>query len=226
MKKIIGLLTTILIFFALGNSLQAQFYPYNPKLGQKIQTDVAGETADRGFILHFEVTAANAVAASNTGVLAAVTDTGAAQLIPADSLTNPAVPRNITATAGGTAGDIGAVSVIVWGKDYANTSIVDTLTAFTVNTAGTIQGTLAFASIDSVYLPAHDGTGATTAIGWGDKLGLPLKLSHNTVLFAFLDNTLEGTAPTIVVDSAVLSKNTADLNSALNGKKVDIYLIY
>jgi hypothetical protein len=70
-----------------------------------------------------------------------------------------------------------------------------------------------------------DGTGATISIGWGDKLGLPLKLSHNTVLFAFLNNTLEGTAPTVTVSSSVLSSNTIDLNSALNGTKVDVYLI-
>jgi hypothetical protein len=222
MKKVI-LIALMLIF---AQVLSAQFYPYNPNLGQKIQTDVTGTNLDRGFITHFEVSASNAVAASTTGVLAAVTDTGAYQIIPADSLTDPAVPRNITATAGGTAGDIADSSqVVIWGKDYAGTSITDSLTSFTENTAGTIQGTLAFASIDSVYLPVMDGTGATISIGWGDKLGLPLKLSHNTVLFAFLNNTLEGTAPTVTVSSSVLSSNTIDLNSALNGTKVDVYLI-
>lgn len=221
MKKIFSLA----LFVIFSQVLFGQFYPFNPNMGQKIQTDVSGVTLDRGFISHFEVSAVNAVAASNTGVLAAITDTGAAQTILAASLTDPSVPRNITATAGGTAADIAAVSVIVWGKDYANSSIADTLTAFTVNTAGTIQGTLAFKSIDSVYIPLHDGTGATTAIGWGDKLGLPLKLSHNTVIFAFLGNTKEGTAPTVVANATVLSRNTIDLNSALNGSKVDAYLI-
>jgi hypothetical protein len=126
---------------------------------------------------------------------------------------------------GGTAGDIKAISVIVYGKDYANSAVRDTLPAFTVNTAGTVQGTLAIKTVDSVYIPVHDGTGATTAIGWGDKLGIPYKLNHNTVLFAFLNNTKEGTAPTVVTNSSVLSKNTIDLNSALNGTKVDVYLI-
>lgn len=222
MKRQLNFLIIILFAFFFTN-INAQKYPFNPA-GQKIKTDVSSANLDRGFIGHFEVVAAKADAASNTGVHAAVTDTGAGQTVKT-SITSPDVPRNITATAGGTAGDIKAISVIVYGKDYSNTAVRDTLPAFTVNTAGTVQGTLAFKTVDSVYIPVHDGTGATTAIGWGDKLGLPYKLTHNTVLFAFLNNTKEGTAPTVVTNSSVLSKNTIDLNSALNGTKVDVYLI-
>lgn len=221
MKKQLNFLIIILFAFVFTN-INAQS-PYNPK-GQKIKTDVTSANLDRGFIGHFEVVASKADAASNTGVHAAVTDTGGAQTVKT-SITSPDVPRNITATAGGTAGDIKAISVIVYGKDFSNTAVRDTLPAFTVDTAGTVQGTLAFKTVDSVYIPVHDGTGATTSIGWGDKLGLPYKLTHNTVLFAFLNNTKEGTAPTVVTNSSVLSKNTIDLNSALNGTKVDVYLI-
>jgi hypothetical protein len=65
----------------------------------------------------------------------------------------------------------------------------------------------------------------TVSVGWNDVLGLPYKLAHNTVLAAYLDNTLEGTAPTVVVDEDNIEANTIDLNSALNGKQVDVYLI-
>lgn len=65
----------------------------------------------------------------------------------------------------------------------------------------------------------------TVSIGWGDKLGLPYKLAHNTVLAAYLNNVREGTAPTVTVDADEIEKNTIDLNSALNGSPVDAYLI-
>lgn len=63
------------------------------------------------------------------------------------------------------------------------------------------------------------------SIGWNDKLGLPYKLAHNTVLEAFHDNTLEGVAAAVTVSSTAVEDNTIDLNTALNGKTVDIYLI-
>jgi hypothetical protein len=61
--------------------------------------------------------------------------------------------------------------------------------------------------------------------GWGDKLGIPFKLSFNSVLAAFLGGTKEATAPTVTVDDDEIEKNTIDLNSALNSADVDYYLI-
>jgi len=63
------------------------------------------------------------------------------------------------------------------------------------------------------------------SVGWGDKLGLPYFLTHNTVLAAYLNNTLEATAATVTVDANDLENNTIDLHSDLNGTAVDIYLI-
>jgi len=63
------------------------------------------------------------------------------------------------------------------------------------------------------------------SVGINDKLGLPYKLERNTVLMAFLDNTLEGTAPTVATDADNIEGNTVDLNSALDGSAVEIYLI-
>lgn len=63
------------------------------------------------------------------------------------------------------------------------------------------------------------------SVGWGDKLGLPFMLKHNTVIASYLNNTLEATAATVTVDADELEKNTVALSSALNGTKVDIYFI-
>jgi hypothetical protein len=140
-------------------------------------------------------------------------------------ITQPSVPRNITATVGGTATDIAAVQVTIEGTNYANEPISEKLDAFTANTAGTVTGDKAFKTVTKITIPAHDGTGATTAIGFGEKLGLPFELAHNTVLAVYKDNVLEAEAPTVTTSATNIEDNTIDLNSALNSKVVDVYLI-
>ncbi|APM39401.1 hypothetical protein [Clostridium kluyveri] len=199
----------------------SRFYP---KFDKYIPSDVQGKKAERSYIAHFKVSATKATVASTTGIHAAVTSTASPSVVTT-GITQPSVPRNITATAGGTATDIKAIQVVIEGTNYAGETITETLPAFTVDTAGTVTGSKAFKTITKITIPAHDGTGATTAIGFGEKLGLPYKLAHNTVLASYLDNTKESTAPVVTIDSANLEGNTIDLNSSLNSKVVDAYLI-
>lgn len=201
------------------------FYPFNPLLGQLMQTGVEGVSVDRGFLAHFQVSAANAVAADADGVHAAIACSADTTVTVETGFTAPAVPRSITATAGGTAGSIKAVKVKVYGTNYLDEAISEELDAFTVDTAGVVESDKAFKTVTKVEIPAMDGAGVTVTIGFGDKLGLPFKLAHNTVLFAFLDNTKEGTAPTVTTSATDFEGNTLDLNSALAGKVVDAYLI-
>lgn len=158
-------------------------------------------------------------AASTTAIKTAVTDTGEDQVITT-GITQPDVPRNITATAGGTSGDVKAIQVIIAGTNAEGVAITETLPAFTVNTTGTVTGSKAFKTITSITIPAHDGTGATTAIGTGSKLGLGDRLSRNSVLAAFLGGTKEGTAPTVATSATDIESNTVTLNSSLNGTAV------
>lgn len=202
----------------------SSFYPYNPNLGQQQQSDVPGVLVDRAFLTHLHLSAAQAAAAAAAGVHAAVVDTGSQQVVTT-GLTNPPYPRNITATAGGTDTDVKAIQVVVEGTGIDDEPISETLPAFTVNTLGTVQGNKAFKTVTRVTIPAHDGTGATTAIGFGDKLGLPDKLPANTVLAAALAGVREATPPTVVADDDEVEKNTVDLNSALNGTAVDVWYI-
>lgn len=152
-------------------------------------------------------------------VRAAHTDTGAEVTLTA-GITNPPTPRNITATAGGTPADIAAIQVTVTGTNAEGAVITEDLPAFTLNTAGTVVGNKAFATVTSVTIPAHDGTGATTSIGTGAKLGLGAHLARNTVVAAFLAGVKEGTAPTVATSPTALESNTVQLNSALNGSEV------
>lgn len=188
--------------------------------GVALTTDWANTAADVVVPAHIAVTAAQAATASTTAVHAAVTDNGAQQVITT-GITNPPYPRNVTATAGGTNTDIKAIQVIVAGTNGNDEAITETLPAFTVDTAGTVVGNKAFKTVTSITIPAHDGTGATTAIGTGSKLGIPYKLARNTVNNAALANVREATAPTVAVSSSAVESNTVTLNSALNGTAVD-----
>jgi hypothetical protein len=196
---------------------------YNTKIARKLRTD-AGTLCERTYIAHFQVAPASAPVSSTTGVHAAIACSTSATTVTT-AITNPAVPKNITATAGGTAGDIKAVQVTITGTNYADVVITETLPVFTVDTAGTVIGSKAFKTVTKIEIPAMDGAGATVAIGFGEKLGLPFLLPLNTVLSAYLGNVREATAPTVTTSTTALESNTIDLNSALNGTIVDAYLM-
>lgn len=142
-------------------------------------------------------------------------------------ITNPAVPRTITATSGGTANDIGAVAVYIYGTDFAGNLIEEELPVFTVNSATTVESTQAFKTVTQVKIPAHDGANATTSIGYGNGFGLPYKLSHTVGMKLAIGGTEDANAPTYYTDATTLSKNYVAVNSSttLDGiKDVDIYM--
>lgn len=156
---------------------------------------------------------------ATTAVHAAVTDNGAQQVVTT-GITNPPTPRNITATSGGTAGDIKAIQVTVAGTNAEGVAISEVLPVFTADSATTVVGNKAFATVTSYTIPAHDGVGATTALGTGAKLGLGVRLTRNSVSGAYLAGVREGTPPTVAVSSTAIESNTVTLNSALNGTAV------
>lgn len=193
--------------------------PFNPFMGQRIKTFIKGLFCDMGFVAHFQVPAASAVVASNVGVHAAIALTAAIQSVTT-AITNPTVPRNII-VKGNAAGVVG--NVVIHGTNYAGEAISEVIA---LNAATAVEGAKAFKTVSQIDLPVevHAGTD-TVSVGWGEKLGLPYRLTHNTVLSAFKDNALEGTAPAVTVSATAIESNTIDLNSALNSKVVDVYLI-
>lgn len=197
--------------------------PFNPYLGQTIKTNVSGISVKQDFIAHLQVSAANAVIANISGILAAVIDTGVQQLV-VTGLTNPTIPKNITATVGGTGANITAKQVIITGTNFADAVITETLPAFTAATPGTVQGSKAFKTVTSITIPAN-GTGVTTSIGFGEKLGLPYKVIFPIILATYINNVKEVTVPTVTTDSVNIENNTIKLSSSLSGTIVDIFLI-
>jgi hypothetical protein len=141
--------------------------------------------------------------------------------------TNPGVPRTITATSGGTANDIGAVAVYIYGTDYQDNAIEEELPYFTANSATTVESTRAYKTITKVMLPVHDGAAATTSIGFGNGIGLPYLLDHTVGMKLAIGGTEDANAPTYNIDADEISKNYVAINAltTLDGvKDVDIYM--
>lgn len=190
---------------------------YKHNLGQTLTTDAASIDANRGFLAHVKID--TPAAQSITAVLSATSLTSEAQTIT-EGITDPDVPRNIKikANAAGVTGD-----VVIHGTNINDDAISETI-ALNGNTE--VQGNKAFKTITSIELPPETNAGTdTVSIGVANKLGLPYKLSLNTVLKAYRDGALEGTAPTVTVDPDNIENNTVLLNSALNGTDIDIILI-
>ncbi|NLB52081.1 MAG: hypothetical protein GX808_03990 [Syntrophomonadaceae bacterium] len=125
------------------------FYPYNPKLGQRIQTDAKGTSIDRAFGAHYHIDAEDAPAASSDGVHAAMA-LGAAEQSITTGITNPAVPRNIRID-GNVSGIDGVVKIT--GTNFAGEAITEDITA---NGTTAKDGNLAFKTVTKIDLPIQD----------------------------------------------------------------------
>ena len=76
-----------------------------------------------------------------------------------------------------------------------------------------------------ITLPKRGAAGDKISVGICDKLGLPYRLAHNTVIAAALNNTREANAPTVAASAAHVEGNTVKLSTALDGNPVDVYLL-
>lgn len=194
------------------------FYGFDTR-EQKLKTDAEGVRIDRAFVAHFQVDADKATAGDNAAILVATELTAEAQTITENIAQPNNIPRNIS-VVGNVAGITGNVTIS--GINYNNDPITETL-VLNGNTA--VLGNKAFKTITEVGLPVQTADGNTVSIGVGEKLGLPYKLFNKIVLYASLDNVAEATAPTLTIDPEVLENNTVKLNSALDGKVVDMYFL-
>ncbi|WP_034157918.1 hypothetical protein [Sphingomonas sp. ERG5] len=130
------------------------------------------------------------------------------------------VPRNVT-VKGNDANVTG--NVVVEGVSAGGAVITETIA---LNAANVVTGNKAFRTVTRVTLPKYAVANTERIrVGLGAKLGLPVRLSRNTVLAAFLGGVREATAPTVAVSATQLEANTVTLNSALNGSAVivDLY---
>lgn len=132
----------------------------------------------------------------------------------------PDIPRNLTAKGndGNVTGD-----VVIEGYNNGGEAITETLA---LDGANTVAGDKAFAEVTKVTLPVWDTADTERVrIGTGEKLGLPVRLSRDTVLAAFHDGALEGTRPTVAFSGAAREENTVTLDTSPDGSEVivDLY---
>lgn len=196
-------------------------YPFNPNAGQTMQTDIPGVAIDRAFVAHYQCTPA--ALDDDWYVVSVDMKVGAYTL--AHSSPGDGCAHNITLvrTATSTADTPGTITIV--GTNLAGAAISEVLTPGA--SGATVSGTKAFATVTSITgagWEAADGADKIK-VGFGDVVGLPDKLSHNTVIAACLNNARESTAPTVAASASALESNTFDLSSALNGTVVDLYYL-
>lgn len=152
---------------------------------------------------------------SDAAILADTAMAQSATTVVTTFVAQPAVPRNLTVKGNG-AGVTG--NVVIAGLNAEGAAITETIA---LNGSTTVAGTKAFAAVASITLPQYASADTERVrVGLGARLGLPVRLSRNTVIAAFLNNAREGTAPTVAVSASALENNTVTLNSALNGNDV------
>ena len=127
----------------------SKFYPYNPSLGQIIQTDVPGFHVDRAFLAHARWADPAAASAAAVGL---VHLKDAAQTITA-GLVNPDYPRAL-AVVGSVAGMTGNVTIT--GTNLAGETITETLA---LDGTTPKAGTKAFKTVTKVDLPKQTNAG-------------------------------------------------------------------
>lgn len=130
-----------------------------------------------------------------------------------ETFTQPDVPRALSITVGGTASSVEDSSVVVTGTNIEGKTITETFVT-TGGSAGTINGSKAFKSVTSLFIPAQRGTAATFAIGTRNLLGVNHRLfNSNTTVKVYSATTVYGTLtlqaqPTVVSNGADVELNT------------------
>ena len=201
------------------------FFPFNPNIpaARRMQSDVPGLYTMAVYGTRYRLSAVEAAAASVNYFVASVD-----MKVGAYTLANTTMPggcaRNVTVTQTIVDGEDTNGTIVVAGTDLAGNAITETLTP---DGGNTVPGTKAFRTVTSVTGVGWVTTGDkdTVTVGCGDVIGLPKLLPTNSVLLAALAGGKEAVDPAVTVSPTVLSDNTVDLNSALNGSIVDIYYV-
>lgn len=157
------------------------------------------------------VLAATAGATTNTTVLAGIT--------------NPDVPRNLTVTGGGTTAQILDSVVTVNGYNIEGKPISEAF-RFAASTGGTVTGVKAFKTVTSVVIGQQSGSGATFAVGTGNKLGANHRLfNQQTTVKVYTQSAAYGAytlqnAPVIVSSEQNVENNTVTPATVPNGSLI------
>lgn len=192
---------------------------YNHKFGQKIMTDIEGVDIDRAFLAHYHIDAADAIAESDTAVMALTTLEAEARSITS-GLVSPAVPRNVKIDASTAI----TTKVKIHGTDFAGQVISEELQ---LTGTDAVAGNLAFKTITKVDLPARTNTPAKqtetiqVTAGCGTSGDIAVAVTATTLLGAksgasvtvTLDNTEHSGADDVAAAVVEALNEDADISA-------------
>lgn len=166
-----------------------------------------------------------AAAASSTAVHAAIASATSAQTVTS-GFTDPDVPRCLSVVVGGTASSVEASSVVVTGTNVEGKVITETFITAAAGT-GTLNGSKAFRTVTSIYIPKQRGTAATFSVGTRNLLGLNHRLfNQNTTVKVYYSATVGNptaltldTEPTVTADEVDVELNTVLPDTAPDSAK-------
>lgn len=151
-------------------------------------------------------------AGTNTAIMAATAGASTAQTITS-GLNSVDVPRVLSLTVGGSSAGVQSSSVVVTGRNIEGKVITDTFNT-TAGTTGTINGTKAFLTITSVFIPAQVGTSATFAIGTTNAIGVRHRLfKNNTTVKVYSTTAHKGALTLQGVPTVTASAETIEVNT-------------
>lgn len=164
-----------------------------------------------------------AAAKTTTAILAATNGATAAQTITT-GITNPDIPRalRVIPTANSAPSPLSVVinGVNVEGKPIAETYVIP------LGSTTTVTGSLAFARVTSVVIPALT-SGLTITIGTTDKLGIRHRLfNQNTTVKVYTQTSAYGAATIQAAPAVVSSEQDIERNLVTPATIPDGTLIY
>jgi hypothetical protein len=143
--------------------------------------------------------------------------------------------------------DAAAIALAIRTALAANAVVAEHFTVGGADAAIILTAKVAAANDDTLNIAIDDGTGdgasegVTTAatstnttpgvppdtltIGWGDKLGLGMKMAGAHHLATKLGTSAEANAPAFATSATAIDGNTIDLNTALDGSAVETLFI-
>lgn len=170
-------------------------------------------------------------AGTSTAILAATAGATTVTTVTT-GITQPDVPRALSVTPGGTAGQVLDSLVTVNGTNIEGKLISE---AFRIPSGSStiVNGVKAFAQVSSVVIGQQGGSAATFAVGTTNKIGLQHRLfNQNSTVKVYTSSATYGAltlqnAPTVVANEQNIENNTCQPATVPNGNLIfNIFYVF
>lgn len=170
------------------------------------------------------------VAGSSATAILGSTATALSTQTVTSGITQPDVARALSVTPGGTTSQLLDSAVVITGRNAEGKVITESF-QLVPSSSTIINGSKAFQTVTSIFIPAQGGTAATVTVGTQNKLGTAHRLyPNNTTVKVYSAATIAGTVtlqgvPTVVANEKLLELNLVTPLTAPNGTTF-LYICY